>query len=182
MRFYRHVTTLYLLYGVVAGSLLRMDGMRIRLTHRQRQIIKSTLVRYWTEWQPNPIDSILAAMGKAGIGMSNELIRAYERFRHEYEEQMNRWVNRILVAGGVMPRDLWGIGSDATEQQLEELGAVLGLGQRFPAGITDSQAQAMIDILATIKPRKPHKWMTTREASNIRRASECIDKIGKESA
>ena len=152
---------------------------RIRLTHRQRQILKSALLRYDQEYQPTPIDAILGALSKAGIGISNEIVRAYEKYRQEYESQVRRWINRILISAGVMPRDLWCIGVPATQLQLDMLAEELGIVQFPSALITDAQARAMIEILETIRPKRANKWMKSDEINNIRKLCTTVDGINK---
>lgn len=153
--------------------------MKLHLTHRQRQIIKSALMTRYNEWQPNPLDALIGALSKAGIGMSTELVRAYERFRAEYEDSVHRWTNRILSAAGVMPRDLWCLGVEASDEQLEAIGEELGLGGRFPAMITDAQARVILESLQTIRPRRAGKWMTLQESKDVAKFVNNVGTVSK---
>lgn len=142
------------------------------LSYRQRQIIKSAILHWWNEWQPNAIDAIMGALSKAGVGLTDEIVRAYERSRFEHEEQMSRWVNRILIAAGVMPRDLWSIGTPATEAQLAELARELGI-DLFPM-ITDSQADVILGALRQLRPNRIGEWMPDDEVKRITKTCNAI--------
>lgn len=147
---------------------------KLKLNYRQRQILKSAVLQWWNEWQPNTIDAIMGALSKAGIGMSTELVRAYEKSRVEYEEQMSRWVNRILIAAGVMPRDLWCVGTPATDNQTKAIADELGI-EAFPL-VTDSQADVILGALKQLRPKRVGKWLTIKEAEGIAKTCDLVDK------